>query len=239
MRRLKPVRYVAAGLAAGGLGLCSAAEEGRVDQVERAEVEAGEAELELQTIHIPPGDGDAAVWVANLTLEYGVSETLALGIEIETEAEDGEDLDIDSVGLQVKWVTRPDRETRLGIQSGLFVTADGGQAGSETFLIAETRRGRLDLVANAVIETGPGDWDEVTAGYSLRADHPAGKGLMLGLEAGGGFSGEGDDAHWIGPVLSLWPETAETLPAVELSLFLPLTSETPDLQLRLELERAF
>lgn len=77
------------------------------------------------------------------------------------------------------------------------------------------------------------------AGYSLRADHSAGKGLMLGVEAGGGLSGEGGDAHWIGPVLSLWPNDADIFPAWELTFFLALTSKKLDLRLRLELERAF
>lgn len=229
----------ASALMTGSFGLAALAEEGRVDQIERAEIEWGEAEIELQTIHVPAGNGEASASAANLTLERGVTRFLSLGIEIETEAEDGEALDVDSVGLQAKWVPNPDAAVRFGVQTGLFVTADEGEVGSETFLIAETEAAGLDLVANAVIETEPGDWSETSAAYGLRADYPAGEQLMLGLEAGGGLSGEGAGAHWLGPVLSLLPPEGATRPAVELSVFLPLTQETPDVQFRIELDHAF
>lgn len=233
------LRRAALATAQGILTLAAVAEEGRVDQIERAEIEAGETEAELQTIHIPPSGGEMAVWAANFTLERGISPFLALGIEVETGAEDGGDPEARSIGLQAKWITDPDRSTRFGVQCGLFVMPENGRIGSETFLIAETRQAGLDLVANAVIETEPGAWQDVNAAYGLRADYPAGDGVMLGLESGGGLSGEGAGAHWLGPVLSLLPDEDNARPAIELSLFLPLTEDTPDFQIRIEFDRAF
>ena len=239
MLRMHGLRGAASALAAGGCGLAALAQDGRVDQIERAEIEWGETEIELQTIHVPASNDEASASSANLTLERGIARFLSLGIEIETEAEDGEALDIDSVGLQAKWVVDPEAAVRFGVQTGLFVTPDEGEVGSETFLIAETEAGGLALVANAAIETEPGDWSEANAAYGLRADYPAGEQLMLGLEAGGGLSGEGAGAHWLGPVLSLLPPEGAKRPAVELSVFLPLTQETPDVQFRIELDHAF
>lgn len=238
MPRLNLSLRAGAWLAAVWLGIPAMAEEGRVDQIERAAIEAGETEAELQTIHVPAGGGEAAAWAANVTFERGLSRSLSLGLEIETEAGDGAGLDVDSVGLQAKWVANPAEATRFGVQAGLY-RADDGNFGSETFLIAETRAGGLDLVGNLVIGTEPGKWSEASATYGLRADRAAGGRLLAGLEAGGGISGEGAGAHWLGPVLSFLPEEETGLPAVELSLFLPLTEDTPDVQFRLELDRAF
>lgn len=233
------LRWAALATAQGILALPAPAQEGRVDQIERAEVEAGETEMELRTIHVSPAGGEMAIWAANFTLEHGISSFLALGIEVETGVEDGDDPEAQSIGLQAKWVADPERVTRFGVQSGLFVTPENGRIGSETFLIAQTRQAGLDLVANAVIETEPGAWQDVNAAYGLRADYPAGNGVMLGLESGGGLSGEGAGAHWLGPVLSFLPDEDAGRPAVELSLFLPLTEDTPDVQIRVELDRAF
>ena len=243
MIRFKGLRGAALVWSACLPSLSGAAEEGRVDQVERADAEAGETELELQLIHLPPAGGEQAAWAANLTLEHGISDRFSLGIEIETEAEDGAGLEVDTIGLQAKWVSPAGAGVRFGIQPGFQFAPESGDVGSETFLIAETRAGQIDLVANAVVATEPGDLDSIALSYGMRADVSLSGRWIAGLEAGGELSGPEDregDAHWAGPVLARKPDDeASIVPAVELSLFLPLTDDTPDLQLRLELDRAF
>lgn len=210
--------------------------EGYVDQVERLEIEAGEAEVEGQFIHAWD-DADGDLLKAGLTVEYGLSDSLQLGIEIETARPQGASLEVETIGLQAKWswLDPQNNPLGLGLQSGLTLDPDSGNVGSESFFIAEHQGEAIDLAANIILETEPGEWGDPEIGYALRAERALGETLALAIEAGGGLAGEGKVAHFLGPVLVFAP-AGEEGPAFELSLFAPLSSEAPDLQARLEVD---
>ena len=206
--------------------------------------EAGETEAEFQLIHLPPSEGEQAVWAANFTFERGVSDRLSLGIEVETEAEDGEALEVDTIGLQAKWVSPAGAGLRFGIQPGLQFAPETGDVGSETLSFRANPCGTI-LISSPTpsLRQSPGTGNAVALSYGMRADVSLSGNWNAGLEAGGDLAGLEDaagQAHWAGPVLTRKPGDEESvLPAVELSLFLPLTDDTPDIQFRLELDRAF
>jgi len=222
------------------------ADEGVVDQAEGLDIEQGAIELELQTIYIPASNGDADVWKIAPTLEYGLSSSLGIGVEIEFEKESGESLIFEELGLLAKWVALSPEEAPLGLglQSALIIDRHGG-IGTETYAIAEITRAGTGLTANLIYATEPGDWSEDSLSYVLRGDQAFSERFSLGAEAGGELSGAAKGRHWIGPVVTFAPgredDTSEggPLPAIEFALFAPLTRATPDVQFRLELDWEF
>ena len=224
----------------------ASAGEGRVDQAEKLEVEPGATEIELQNIYVPASEGDESAWKLAPTFEYGLSDRLGIGLELEFEKEGKGTLLFTELGFQAKWVAidPEDAPLGLGIQTSLVLDRQG-ELGSETYLIAEAFAGETDLTANLVYATAPGHWSEDGFSYVLRADQPLGKRLLLGAEAGGELSGEAKGRHWIGPVFTLLPDSkgedreGGMLPALEFGVFAPLSAVTPDVQFRLELDWEF
>ncbi|AMO72717.1 hypothetical protein [Sphingorhabdus sp. M41] len=214
--------------------------EGRVDQAEGLEIEKDAFELEFQTIFVPESNGEEGEWKIAPTIEYGVSEALSVGLEIEFEKEAGEALQLSEVGVQAKLVviSPENAAVGLGIQSAVIFDRSS-DVGFETYFIAEHKSDQIDVIANLVLSAEPGDWSELSTSYVGRFDHAIGNHFSLGLEAGGEISGEAKGRHWLGPVLSAAGEEGSPIPAFELSIFAPLTHRTPDIQFRLELDWEF
>lgn len=208
------------------------AEEGRIDQVERLEIEAGETELEAQIIRTWREDG----WVANLTFEHGLKDGLQLGVEIESETREDGVLAVEAVEGQVKFTALDPRDAvvGLGAQIALVLDLDTGGLGYETRFIAEHQAESWSLTANIVAEAEPNEWSNPEFTYAARWDVDLAADFRGGVEVGGGLSGEGKGSHAFGPVVEVQP--FEGGPAFEVALFLPLTEETPDLQFRLEID---
>ena len=227
-----------AALLAGLSGLASApipaSAQAYVDQVERLEIELGETEIEGQLVHAWDEAGDDAQRLG-FTLERGLSDSLQAGVEIEAARADGETLEIETIGLQAKWSWLDPAASPIGLgaQVALAIDPYRGTFGSEGYLIAEHRGAAFVLVANLVFETEPGEWDEPELAYALRAEREVGERLAFAVEAGGGFAGQGAGGHFAGPVLVLAGDEGE---AIELGVFVPLTSNAPDLQVRLEVD---
>ena len=238
-----------AALCAATLAPAAWAGEGQVDQAEMLDVERCAIEVELQNIYLPASNGDDSAWKFAPTFEYGASDTVSVGLEIEFEKQGNERLVFEGFGLQAKWVAvDPDNAPLgLGVQTSLNMDRHG-RIGSETYLIAQTLAEDTSLTANLIYVTEPGDWSEDAFSYVLRADRELSSAISLGAEAGGEISGEYKGRHWIGPILTLSPaagdegkdkEQGSAIPAMEFGIFAPLSAKTPDVQFRLELDWEF
>lgn len=214
------------------------AEAGLVDQVETLEFERGELEAEGQFVHARRDGEDTLLMGA--TLEYAVSDSIQFGLEVEGERETDETFSVEGLGLQIKWIALDPAEypLGLGIQSAAVLDPSSGAIGTETFFIAESRAGEFDLAANLVVNTDPDDFSDISVSYAARTDRELSARVSLGIEAGGALSGEGQGSHFLGPVIALGL-AEENEAEIELGVFLPLSEEAPDLQLRLELDFAF
>lgn len=216
------------------------AETGVVDQVEALDIEAGENELELQLIVVPRQDGVPSYAAGGLTFERGVSDALALGVEIEFEREDGS-LKIDEVTAQAKLaVTDPgDGGLGLGVQLAAGYAFAVRQFAIETVLIAAIERKGWSTAANLIVSAREGRLDAYDLRYAARLDRPLPGGFSIGLESGGEIASQDPRGHWIGPVIALESAAGSAMPAIELGAFAGLNRATPDMQLRLEIDLAF
>ncbi|MEZ5655723.1 MAG: hypothetical protein R3E04_07535 [Sphingobium sp.] len=215
--------------------------EGHVDQAEKLDVERGAIEMELQTVWAKARQDGENNWAIVPTVGYGVTDTLALGVQVEFEREGRDALAFSTLGLQAKWALLNGDDAPIGIGMQPAIVIDrAGRIGSETYFIAEMQREQTDLVANLIYSTEPGHWGEDALAYVLRADREIGEALAFGLETGGDLSGESAGAHWIGPVMTVSPgDDGGALPAFELSLFGPLSAKAPAIQIRLEMDWDF
>ncbi len=231
----------AALMAALLLSSCPAlAGEGRVDQAENLEIEQGSFEFELQSIFVPRSNGEQGEWKFAPTIEYGLSDRLSIGLEIEFEKEADEKLGFSEIGVQAKLVaiSPDDAPVGLGIQTSVIFDRSGN-IGSETYFIADHVGDKIHLTGNLILTAEPGDWSSLSTSYVGRFDHVIDDNLSLGVETGGEFTGEAKGRHWVGPVLSAASEEGALIPSFELSVFAPLTRETPAVQFRLELDWEF
>ncbi|MEH6663014.1 MAG: hypothetical protein V7679_15315 [Parasphingorhabdus sp.] len=223
--------------------LCSCpavAGEGRVDQAEGLEIEKAAFEIEFQTIFVPESVGEEGEWKFAPTVEYGLSDRLSVGLEVEFEKEAGEALALSEVGVQAKLalISPENAPVGIGFQTSLIFDRSG-DIGFETYLIAEHDGDKINLIGNLIISGEPGDWSELSTSYVGRLDHALGDNFSLGLESGGELSGEAKGRHWLGPVFSASSEEGGLVPSLEFSAFAPLTGKTPDVQFRLELDWEF
>lgn len=213
----------------------SFAEPALVDQVERLDVERGEAELELQSIYAVAAVGEGSIYRHIFSGEYGLSNRISLGFELGADAQAGAALSAQYVLLQAKFIAFDPRSSPfgLGVQASLgqSLNSDGGEA--ELEILAEKNVGAFAFASDVTIER------ELRAGaqplyhYALRSDwrRPWG---VLGLEAGGDLSAPEDGAgrHWFGPLVAFQAKAF----SVELSYFRGLNDETPDDQFRIQID---
>lgn len=218
----------------------ASAGEGRVDQGENLEIEEATFELESQLIFVPASNGEAGEWKFAPTVEYGINDALAVGLEIEFEKETGETLQFSEIGLQAKLILA-DPEVAvagLGVQSTVIFDRSG-RVGFETYLIVEHTRDEFNVLGNLIVSGEPGDWSALSTSYVGRFDHAIDSNFAVGIEAGGELSGDSKGRHWVGPVLQIAADEASLVPSFELSAFAPLSRKTPDFQVRLELDWEF
>lgn len=212
-----------------------------VDQVERLDIERGEFEWELQNVYAQATDDEASTLLVNLSAEYGLSDNFALGFELETERKGAEGQTADEIGLQAKYVALDPEEHAIGLAAQLTLEHgfEDGDFSTELRMLAEQRFDDFALAADLVFTTGvesEGGGESVGVRYQTRLDWERAWGV-LALEAGGDLGTfdafvDGDEArHWLGAVAGFESGPVE----IELGGFGGLTSETPDLQLRLEL----
>jgi hypothetical protein len=205
-----------------------------VDQVERLDTEAKETEFELQSILVDRTANEDELQLHIFSAEYGFSDRLALGFELQTESEADEDLSADVLLAQVKllFLGHEDSPFRLGAQASAGPSLAGGSGEGEIEFLAEGRWLGLDLAADVMLETS--FQGETELGYALRSDwrHEWG---VIALEAGGDISEPEEDEerrHWLGPVAEL--SLTQSF-ALEVGYLRGLTSATPDQQVRIQL----
>jgi hypothetical protein len=215
------------------------AEPAVVDQVERLDVERGEAELEWQSILASSTDDQARVALHILSGEYAFTDRFSLGFELGAEDEDGEALEAEYLMLQAKFVALDpdDSPIGFGVQASVGPSLNGGESEAELEILAETSLGGLVFAADIAIEAELDAIEDAATRYSARADWAHGWGL-IGLEAGGDIEPAEDEGprHWIGPLVAFEP--SETF-VVELSYLRGLNDDTPDDQIRLQLGASF
>lgn len=236
MHQLKASALLAAAWACSIAGPLHAGE-GHVDQAEKLDVKRGAIEMELQIVWAKARQDGDNNWAVVPTVGYGVTDTLALGVQVEFERNGSDALAFSTLGLQTKWVLlkADDAPIAIGIQPAIVIDR-AGRIGSETYFIAEVQREQTDLVANLIYSTEPGHWGEDALAYVLRADREIREALAFGLEMGGELSGASAGAHWGGPVMALSPgDDGGALPAFEFSFFGPLSAKAPAIQIRLEM----
>ncbi len=212
---------------------------GTVDQVESLDVEKGESELELQGIFIPASNGNGWSGGGGVTLEHGVNDRLALGVELEVEG-DGDETEVEAVSAQLKYVFLDPTDNVVGLGTQMSVGyAFGDKAlATEAVLIADVVRKGWQASANLILESREDNRSNFDLGYAARADWEVSDKLALGIEAGGDLASAEKKAHWIGPVLAF--ETAKDGAfGIELGVFGGLNKATPDVQFRLEMDWAF
>lgn len=213
-----------------------------VDQVERLDVERGEAEWELQAIHARSVGEEPSESMLNISAEFGLNDRLALGFEVESEREGGDALEAEMIALQAKVVAIDPEEAIVGIgaQLSLGRSFRGAETEAELRLLAETRFGAdVALAGDITLESAVEGEEEhdVLVRYAARLDWERGWGV-LALEAGGDWGSleniewSEEGRHWVGPILSA---DAFGIVQVETGMFAGLTEATPDTQFRLEL----
>jgi hypothetical protein len=216
------------------------ADAGFVDQVERLEVERGEAEIESQTIFVPSQKRFSSSLRGGLTLEYGLSDRLSLGTEFEYEADDGA-FDADEIAVQAKWIALDPATATVGfgVQLGAGYAFEDSALGLEATAIAAIDRADWWAALNTTMRTRPGDRSALDVVYAARADRALTDSVALGIEAGGALAADDPRGHWAGPVLSFGDDSKAALPEVEIGMFAGLNRNSPGVQFRLELDWAF
>ena len=217
----------------------ASAEPALVDQVERLDVERGEAELEWQSVFVSNTEDEESVALHILSGEYAFTDRFSLGFELGATDEDGEEFSAEYLLLQAKFVALDPEEAviGLGIQASVGPSLKGGENEAELEILGETRLGPLVFAADIAIEAELDAIDDAATRYAVRSDWTQQWGV-IGLEAGGDIDAAESEAprHWIGPLVAF--EASETF-IVELSYFRGLNHETPDDQFRLLLGATF
>jgi hypothetical protein len=204
------------------------------DQVQRLDLERGGVEWEAQTVAArASADADSAQTL-NIAAEYGLSDALGVGFELNGARSGGAAFAAEQFALQAKLVALdPARApVGLGAQISLGRAFDIGAATAEVRLLAERRAGAFAFAGDVQIEA---EHSETDAFYSWRAEWRRGWGL-IGVEAGGelgpldAIAISGQRSHWLGPVLEFGLGDNA---ALEFSAFAALSDAAPDLQSRI------
>jgi hypothetical protein len=205
------------------------------DQVERLDVERGERELEVQSVYASAVEDEPSVMTLDIQGEWGVSDRLALGFELESVREGAEGFEAEAFALQAKYVVLDPEDAAIGFGAQLSLERDFQEEATEAELrlLAETRAGGLVFAGDVQIEgVLDGEEDEdVAVRYSARADWARSWGA-LSLEAGGDLKTDEETRAWLGPVATF---DGFGPVAIELAWFAPLSDATPDTQARIAL----
>jgi hypothetical protein len=167
---------------------------------------AGEFEIEYNG---QAGDGDPAARPHSLEVFAGVSDRIAIGIEVEGEMEEGkfrtEEYAL-GVLIGLNDETAPVTFSVL-VQAGL--DRDGNFPQSQLRLIAEHGGESWNWNGNLIARRRKGDESGSAIAYATTLHYQLAEQVAFGIEASGqaarlsGFSGGFDKAHYLGPSLQL------------------------------------
>jgi hypothetical protein len=235
-RALSAQRFlVLATLIASSSAAASASEaEGELDGID---FKAMQTEIEIET-RIIEDNGELA-YQLNLEAERSTSERVAVGARLKLEREAGEASTLDSALVRLKW-----RAPRHRSGASFAVQAGVGYSFANDAPLTETQAyigwkgsgwsavGRFDV--EQLLQAGA----EPELGYRLQVARDLGPGIRLGGEAAGDVWTGVPTRHRLGPYLQL-PLGGETAPTLELGAFAGLSSVSPDMIYRVELEFKF
>jgi hypothetical protein len=217
------------------------AQAGLVDQVEGLDIVENGREFEFRTLVVPAQKRFPSAMNAGVTFEYGVSERLSVGVEVEME-KSGDTLEADEIGVQAKLLVVDPDEAPIGFGLQLatgYAIEDSALALGVTAIVA-IERPHWSAAVNAIVANREDDRSAFDIAYAARADRRLGDSLAIGVEAGGDLRSDARRGHYAGPVLSFEAEDGpESLPALEIGAFTGLDRDAPDIQVRIELDWEF
>ena len=152
----------------------------------------------------------------SLELFYGLTDQLALGMEVEAEAA-GAELVVEelAVGAIVDLAGDEEAAAQLSLLIQAGVTTDGDLPQLETRLIGEHLAGKWRALGNLIVRHTEGDESGTSLGYAMLIEREIAEDLRFGLEASGqaarlsGFREGFESAHYAGPSVSFGYELDE------------------------------
>lgn len=139
---------------------------------------------------------------------YGISDRVSLGVELETEVEDGK-LGVEELGLGLVFNLTDELapvELALLVQAG--VTSDGDFPQLEARFIAERMSERWHAVGNVIVRRVDAEERGASVAYALLVERRVADDIHLGTEVSGqlarlgGFGGAFERGTYFGPSLS-------------------------------------
>lgn len=178
------------------------------EQLDQLEPDGGEWQAEYFGQY---GSTDGAERQHAIELFYGVSDSFALGVEIEADAEDGE-LGFGEAGISALYKFNDPEEAPVGLGVMLSARFDGDFVISEAELrvIAEKKTAQWWVQANAMLRHAHEDGEDgELLAYGWNLSHAVTEQLWLGVEGSGqaarlsGFDLGFEKAHFAGPAVVL------------------------------------
>lgn len=206
------------------------------DRAEGVDFEAGESEIELQTI---ASHYDAGTELeTQLQFEHGLSENWSVGAEIEFEREPGDGLRESSATVSFKWRAPVDKTSPLAFAVKVAVGAD---LEDDRFLVETSALGSLQagdwlLGARLRMTTLPGSGDLAQFDYRARLERELTGNAVLGVQMAGDIRSDDPAEHRLGPIVSI--DVAEEV-ELEFGVFAGLNRHSPDVELNAEISWEF
>jgi opacity protein-like surface antigen len=211
--RINSVFCALAVLIAPAIGPIHAAYAQSPEQIDQLEPDGGEWQAEYSGQFGSTDDNERQ---HSLELFYGVSDSFAIGVEVEAEAEDG-DLGFGEAGISALYKFNDPEEAPLGL--GVMLSArldgDGVLSEAEARFIAEKKTDKWWGQANVMLRHAneDGEKGELLA-YGWNLSHAVTEQFWLGVEGSGqaaklgGFDLGFEKAHFAGPAAVLDLEIA-------------------------------
>lgn len=171
------------------------------EQLEQLEPERGEWQAEL---HSRFSGSKSEGGQHSLELFRGLSEHVALGVEVEGGWEDGS-LQVDEVGAMALARFTDAREDAVGtgLMVGAAVGSDGRVSEIEARAIVEKITQDWWLQGNAIWRGSQEDGDgSERLAYAWSASRSIARSLWIGLEGSGRIAGAAEPGHYAGPALA-------------------------------------
>ena len=186
----------------------SAASAQEPQELEQLEPGRHELQFEYQSL-VRMTDGDAGD-THSLSVAYGVSDRLALGLELQGERV-GATFAVDTLDLSALYhfAALNEGSLKLGMKVSAGLNRHGQLAQAEVRLIAEQIGSEWWLQGNIIAEHERANGSRnFTLAYIANASHNLVSNIWLGVEVSGSMSGlagtaEGERGHFIGPSASV------------------------------------
>jgi opacity protein-like surface antigen len=165
------------------------------EQLDQLELDSGEWQAEYFGT-FRRGDGQDHA----LELIAGVSDRLAIGFELEGQAE-GRAIRIENIGPKIQYrFTSRDAPVGVGLQIQAGFSSGALLTEVEARLIVEGRSAHWWGQADAILRRSAEKRDvAVASAYAWSLQYGLGRSVWLGMEGSGKLAGPGDAAHFIGP----------------------------------------